>query len=156
MKADKQFLKSQNTKSPVANSKREVERILQRYGARAFSCAEDYHSGQVIVQFVIADAPGSAKFIPVKLPVNVARIYEILFGMVPRSRMSERGSDWERAERVAWRNLVLWIDAALSAAAAGLQTIEEAFFAHVVVGGERVIDLAHDGQMIYKQLGSGQ
>jgi hypothetical protein len=50
-----------------------------------------------------------------------------------------------QAERVAWRNLVLWIDAALSAATVGVQTITEAFFAHTIVvddGGraERMVD----------------
>ena len=57
----------------------------------------------------------------------------------------------EQAERVAWRNLYLWIDAALSAATMGLQTITEAFFAHAVVGagGERMIEVveAHQAQM---------
>lgn len=155
MKPDKQFLKSNKTKSPVATSKREVERILQRYGARAYSCAEDYHTGKVIVQFAVLDSPNSEQMTPVKIPLDIGRIYKLLYGMEPKSRMSERGSDWERAERVAWRNLVLWIDAALSAAAAGLQTIEEAFFAHVVIGSERMIELVHDGN-IHKQLGSGR
>ncbi len=81
---------------------------------------------------------------------------KLIYGLEPKTKMETRGSEWERAERVAWRNLVLWIDAALSATAAGLQTIEEAFFAHLLVDNRRVIDIARGGELVYKQLGSGR
>lgn len=137
------FFKSENTTTPVRNSKGEIETILRRYGASGFSVAEDYHRGIVVISFVVPDHHGKdAAQVPVKLPINIGKIYHIIYGVEPR--MGDRGSDWERAERVAWRNLVLWIDAALSAAAAGLQTITEAFFAHAVVdqtGGRRMIEV---------------
>ena len=41
-----------------------------------------------------------------------------------------------QAERVAWRNLVLWVDAACAAAAVGLRPMSETFFADLVVTGD--------------------
>jgi hypothetical protein len=102
----------------------------------------------------------------VKLPVRVRRIYDAMYGQpTTQQRIPDATSHpfWravhnpngyeakklEQAERVAWRNLVLWVDAALSAAVAGMQTITEAFFAHAVVGpsGERMIEVVEQAQV---------
>jgi hypothetical protein len=75
----------------------------------------------------------------VRIPVNVFDVYDRLFGQPTRWDPDVRKSvalprpyrhDAKRvaqAERVAWRNLVLWIDAALSAATIGLRTIAQTF-----------------------------
>lgn len=157
------FLKSASTSTPVANSKAEIERILRRYGADGLSVAQNYGKGTVMVSFLVPNSPEKgAPLIPVKLPVDVRRVYDKLnHGRNAKHTteviMRDCQRDWAQAERVAWRNLVLWIDAALSAATAGLQTITEAFFAHAVLGhdGQRVIDVAEAGEPIYKQLTAG-
>ena len=48
----------------------------------------------------------------------------------------------------------MWVDAALSAATIGLQTITESFFAHAIANenGERMIDIIERAQM---ELGPG-
>jgi hypothetical protein len=97
--------------------------------------------------------------VPVKLPISISTVYDALYGRPMRWNYVGEGSarrpievhnpagydrkKLEQAERVAWRNLILWVDAALSAAAVGLQTITEAFFAHAIVGqnGERMVEL---------------
>jgi hypothetical protein len=106
--------------------------------------------------------------VPVKLPVSVHAVYDALYGRPMRSEVDPETKRWrqvhnlkgyeakklEQAERVALRNLVLWIDAALSAASVGLQTITEAFFAHAVVteGGLRMLDVV---EQLQGQLGAG-
>lgn len=52
----------------------------------------------------------------------------------------------EQAERVAWRQIILWVEAGLNMAASGVQTLEEAFFAHSVLPGtnHRVIDVVNE------------
>lgn len=171
------FVKSADTSTPVANSRAELEKILRRYGAKGFSVAQDYHSNAVTVSFIVPDSlKADAALVPVKLPISVLRVYDAMYGQPKKSvrRTNEEletqkakfgwiqsynrdvynpdGYDTkklEQAERVAWRNLCLWVDAALSAAVAGMQTITEAFFAHAVVGqtGERMIEVVEAYQV---------
>ena len=44
--ADRLFVKSGNTVTPVANSKAAIEKMLRRYGATAFQMSEDYTGGR--------------------------------------------------------------------------------------------------------------
>lgn len=150
------FVKAGSTTVDPAKSRAEVERMLTRYGAVGFSYAIDITKGEIKIEFVVPDSTQKdAPKIPVRLPISVRRVYDSLYGQ-PTKLDSEskkyvhnpNGYDQrklEQAERVAWRNLVLWIDAALSAATIGVQTITEAFFAHTIVvddGGrtERMAD----------------
>ena len=143
------FVKSSITKSSVANSRSAIERILRRYGATGFSVGQKFNeTGDpegVTISFIVPDSPGSTARVPVSLPINIKHVYDALYGK-PSKRVWENnqyvsafdpnGYDKKKlpqAERVAWRNLVLWIDAALSAASVRLQTITEAFFAHTVI-----------------------
>lgn len=163
----KPFVKSADTSTSVTNSRGEIERTLRRYGASGFSVSQDYANHRVLVSFVVPNSPDKdALKVPVQLPVDVHRIYDALYGQPKRWDGSVRkdvhdpkGYDakkLEQAERVAWRNLLLWIDAALSAAQAKLQTITEAFFAHAVVrtdnGSRRMIEVIEEGQ---SYLGNG-
>lgn len=155
------FIKSQDTSVSVGNSRAEIEKILRRYGASGISVQQTFDAKNqpelVTVSFIVPDKLGSDHKVPVSLPVNVKRVYDGLYGQ-PKKTISPKGEaerlaapfngKWNlqvynpagydpkvmpQAERVAWRNLVLWIDAALSAAAVGLQTITEAFYAHTVI-----------------------
>lgn len=155
------FVKSADTAVPVSRSKSQLEAMLIRYGASGFSVGQDYTTGSASVQFVLPDAPG-AQQVPVRIPLDVLRVFQALNPKDDWGRKKvwtltlarATGRAWDQAERVAWRNLVLWVDAAMSAATLGLQTITEAFFAHTVVGeaGERMIDVAAAMQ---GQLGAG-
>ena len=158
------FVKSADTKTAVGNSRNEIEKILRRYGATGLQIGQDYAAHSATVSFIVPDSsmPGAQK-VPVKLPVDITRVYSALYG-APRPKngygkleSSQLVYDPKKilqAERVAWRHLVLWIDAALSATTAGMQTITEAFFAHTVVGvdGSRMIEVVEKAQ---SQLGPG-
>lgn len=144
------FIKAATTATGVAKSKADVERMLRRYGASAFNVTQDFTTRRSSVSFVLPNDPAHASAqVPVRLQVETQRVARLLHGKKEFTQ-----AQLDQAERVAWRNLVLWIDAALSAASIGMQTITEAFFAHTVVGvdGERMIDLVEKCQ---QQLGSG-
>lgn len=131
--AANRFVKSATTKTPVPNSRNELERMLTRYGCSSFSTQSDYETGRIVVGFVVPDSrEEGAVRIPVRLEINSREVCRALYGPL------KAGQGWTehgiaQAERVAWRQLVLWVDAALSAAAAGVQKISEAFFAHTLV-----------------------
>ena len=155
----RQFVKSADTSTSASSSRMEVDKLLRRYGASAISTSENIERREIVVTFVVPDSrKEDAPKVPIRLPVSVHAVYDALYGR-PRMYDYEAGR-WvfnakgyeqkklEQAERVAWRNLVLWLDAALSAASVGLQTITEAFFAHAVVtdGGVRMIELVDQAQ----------
>lgn len=127
------FIKAANSSTPVSSSRTEIEKMLRRYGATGFGVQQEFdndgYAEKVNVQFIVPDAPGSKARVPVALPIEIRTVARKLY---PKAK-SYTQAQWQRAERVAWRNLVLWIDAALSASAIGLQTITEAFFAHTVI-----------------------
>jgi hypothetical protein len=135
------FVKSATTTTPVSNSKAELEQMLRRYGAEGYSVAHNYALGKVLVSFLIPDSTAKgAAIVPVQVNVDVQGVYRALYGKPPHSGYDAKLM--EKAERVAWRNLILWVDAQLSAATIGLQTITEGFLAHAVIGpnGERGAD----------------
>jgi hypothetical protein len=151
---DRPFVKASTTTTQVTTSKAELEKMLRRYGAAGFSVAHDYAEHRVIISLILPDRPGKdTPRVPVKLPINIRFVYDALYGRptkydyaVAKWVYHPTGYDkkkLEQAERVAWRNLVVWVDAALSAATVGLQTITEAFFAHAIgnENGERMIDI---------------
>lgn len=167
-KASASFVKSATTSTSVVNSKGELERMLRRYGADMFSTAQDYKLGRVVVMFQIPNSPAKgAKIVDVRFPVETRRVYDLLYGQPTiwdhktHTRVPDaNGYDvrkLEQAERVAWRNVILWVDAQLSAAAVGIQTVEEAFIAHVAIGpnGERLVDVLPDLLDARRMLGSG-
>ena len=155
MKARGIFVKSATTSTSVAHSKAAIEKMLLRYGASAFQVTQEYTTWKATVSFSLPNtASDDRAMVPVRIPVEILTVAAALYGPLKKDQ-SYTKNGIEQAERVAWRNLVLWIDAALSATTIGLQTITEAFFAHALVNGERVIDLAESGKPIYKQLAAG-
>lgn len=150
------FVKSADTRVPVGRSRDELERVLRRYGATAFASASDYEAGTVSVSFKVPNAPGESSTVPVRLEAGFLLIYARLFGE-PRGHKYD-ADRLAQAERVAWRHLVLWVDAACTAVGAGLQTMREAFFAHTVVRNaatgriermaEAVAQIASEGRLM--------
>lgn len=165
------FVKSADTSTSVVNSKGELERMILRYGASAFSVAQDYLGGRVVVMFQIPDSPEKgAKVVDVRFPIETRRVYDRLYGRPTRWGVKPGGGHGyifdpdgydakklAQAERVAWRNVVLWVDAQLSAASVGIQTVTEAFIAHAALGpnGERLIDVLPAMLDPRRMLGSG-
>lgn len=125
----KRHVKSADTKTPVSASQTALQNILRRYGASGFGFNSDYRARLIRVTFRVPDQPGSPTIVPVQLEISIEAIARALF---PQSKALAPWA-WEQAERVAWRHLVLWVDAACSATNAGLQSMSEAFLAHALV-----------------------
>ena len=122
-------IKSANSSVSVARSRVELERVLRRYGCSRFGFSEDFGTGRAQVSFMVSDDPGLEPSIPVRLEIDIQRVREALLDA------GYRVGDG-MAERVAWRNLVLWVDSACAAAAVNLRPMSETFFADLVVTGK--------------------
>jgi hypothetical protein len=134
-------------------SRAEVQRVLGGYGARRFSYVRDRTTERIILSFVLPESPAAgAQEMLVQLAIDLRRVYGRLYG--PSRSLAPHESDSQRlehAERAAWHHLLQWMEGAVAAASAGLQTIAEAFFAHRVVtlgdgGRARLVDYLESEQ----------
>src|SRR5882672_2795712 len=131
----KRFVKSADTSTPVSASQRAIEQILRRYGATDFNFGSSWDEKTARIAFRVPDIPGAKLTVPVRLEVSMDAVAGALGFTQNQWGRPRESSKWEieQAERVAWRHLVLWVDAACAAANAGLQTMSEAFLAHTLV-----------------------
>jgi hypothetical protein len=119
-------LYASNTQVSSDQSKGEIERILQRYGADEFVTGWDQKRAVVMFRM-------NNRRIRFYLPMPARDEYkETESG---RSRTSDYTIDeaWEQAKRQRWRALALAIKAKLEAVASGITSFEEEFMAHVVM-----------------------
>lgn len=110
-----------------------IKTLVRRHGATGFGILEDYKSGISMVQFVLIEGNDH---IPIKIPVNVGRVYEMMYSHPNDPFKNDKEKEVgrrEQAERTAWRQLYLIIDATLTAHALGVMSISDAFLAHTMI-----------------------
>lgn len=125
------------TEVPVEKTRAEIERTIARYGASAYMVA--VANGRAMITFEASDR-------------------RVRFSLVvPKDDPGARARDQakiDQAKRTAWRALLLCIKAKLEAVEAGIETFEEAFFAHVVMpDGSTVYEHARERVAIAYQGG---
>jgi hypothetical protein len=98
-------LYAEGTKVPVGQSRAELERVLERYGAEAFMYGVD--GARAVIQF-----RASGRLVRFDLPLP---------------------KDNDQETRRRWRALVLVVKSKLEAVASGIVTFEEEFLAHIVL-----------------------
>lgn len=125
-----------STKVSAEQTRTEIERTLSRYGATAFAYMTQ--QGRAIIAF---EATERRIKITVPLPTG--------------------DTDRERQEaRQRWRALLLVIKAKLESVESGIETLEEAFYANIVMPDGRTIyeatrenvAIAYDGGKVQKLL----
>lgn len=107
-----------NTSVPVERTRQEVEQTLARYGATAFGYLAI--QGKAVIMF-------EAKERKIKITVPLP---------------SGDSEQEKRAARQRWRALLLVIKAKLESVESGIETLEEAFFANIVMP---------DGMTVYEK-----
>lgn len=121
----------------VEKSRMEVEQILSRYGADAFSYAWD--EKRSVVAFRAFD-----RQVRFELPMPDKKDPEIThytdrYGYKQARSDQAAANEYEQAKRQRWRALVLVIKAKLEAVECGISEFEEEFLAHIVLpDGETV------------------
>lgn len=119
---------AEDTSVSVENSRAEIERTLQRYGADSFMYGWD--NEQAVVQFRM-----EGRHVRFLLPLPDKASEE--FTMTPARKYARSDSEalkaWEQACRQRWRALNLVVKAKLEAVAAGITTFDDEFLAHLVL-----------------------
>lgn len=114
-----------DTAVPVERSQREIEQLVGKHGARSFYRGQD--QGRAVVGFELADRRIQFE-IPLPTPEDI-----------PKKRGRHvPGVEQKLAqlERSRWRALAMVIKAKLISVETGVETMEEAFLAQVVVPHE--------------------
>lgn len=120
---------AENTKVPVAQSRAEIERLLERGKAKQYGTAVDYDLGIARVQFKLQD-----------------RIVRFTIELPDRKKIGD-GVRFERAERQRWRALLLVIKAKLESVENHIEGFEEAFMSQIVMPDDKTV-----GQHIRPQI----
>lgn len=100
---------AQGTKVEVAQTRVDIERILERYGAASFSWHVE--PMKAALQFTM-----NKRFVRFKLPL-------------PEPGNAKQ----ERLRREKWCALLLVVKAKLESVEAGIETFEESFLAHIIM-----------------------
>jgi hypothetical protein len=111
---------AEKTKVPIAQSRAEIERLLDRHKAKQYGTAVDYDLRQARVQFRLHE-----------------RIVRFVITLPDTARL--RGERLEQAARQRWRALLLVIKAKLEAVENNIATFEEEFLAHIVLPNDKTV-----------------
>ena len=137
---------AEKTRVPVAQSRAEIEKLLERHKANQYGTAVDYTIRQARVQFRLHD-----------------RIVRFIIALPDPGKFG-KGQRFEQAERQRWRALLLVLKAKLEAVENAIATFEEEFLGYVVMPNDKTMaELARpliaqaykDGKLPPRLLGDG-
>src|SRR5258708_6234736 len=113
----------------------ELQKTLAQHGAKQISY--DYEDdGRVhAAQFVIKTQ--NNRFIPVRLPARVEKAQAVLqrqweAGIISHKVGKEKALGYEQAYRVAWRNILEWVQAQMALLEIEMVQLEEIFLPYMI------------------------
>jgi hypothetical protein len=131
------------TRVPTDRSRMEIERTLERFGATSFAYATK--RDRALVGFELKDRR-------VRMSIRL-----IAPEQLPQPARHGKTSATERAaaaNREQWRALLLCIKSKLVAITAGIETVEQAFMAHLVLPNGKTMHEQYGPEIA--QLGTGK
>jgi hypothetical protein len=156
MSQTKNTLFMETTKISADRSAAEITAALIKGGAKSIST--DYEGRRIVgLEWVMKLGTGEVRF---KMPARIDPVHKLLLTEAKRSsrwRDDERQKIElrEKAERVAWRQLLRWVQAQMAMIDCGMSEMTEVFFPYVQASnGETIYALAKASQ--FKQLSAGK
>ena len=128
----KNHIRAAATQTQVSTSQQDIQKTLARYGAVGFGFSTDYEHQTIHIRFEVPRTDAPKERLKVEIPLSIKAVYKRLNAGKNVTSSQVKGK-MEQAERVAWRQLHLFVEAGLAAVAVGLQSIEDAFMAHTMV-----------------------
>ena len=129
----KQTLYMETTEIPADRTAAEISMLLVQAGATQINLE---YKDQKIVGMHFA-YPVDGHTVPFCLPVRVDPVFRVLNGRRPPetwrqfNRQAMAAKDREQAERVAWRQLLRWIQAQIAMIDTGMVKTEEIFMPYI-------------------------
>ena len=115
----------------------DIQRVLGKYGASAI--LTQYNGGEVTA--VSFEVHVGEKRVPFRLPCRWQAIEQILLSR-KRARRTERLT--QQAKRVAWRQILRWIQAQLALVETNMVKLQEVFMPY--------LQLSLEGKTLYQEL----
>ncbi len=118
---------AEGTSVPVAKSQQEIGATLAKYGATKYATA--WEDGRAMIAFGIENRH-------VRMVLALAAATDPDIARTPGGRVRDQAAREAAADaenRRRWRALALGVKAKLEAVATGIETLEEAFLAHIVL-----------------------
>lgn len=138
----------ETTKIPAGQTVAEIQRILGEYGASAVMT--EYDKGEV--QAVVFKILFLDKAVPFRLPCRWEPIYSRFLNR--RKRVQERSKDTfeDQAKRVAWRQILRWVEAQMALVETSIVQIHEVFLPYMQVDIKGTTLCQHIEQTKFKML----
>ncbi len=125
---------AKNTEVSAGNSRNEIERTLQRYGAGAFMYG--WEGSRAVIMFEIR---GKRYRMALPLPDRNSQEFRLTPSRGNVRSQAAAETAWEQATRQRWRAMALWIKAVLEAAESGITTLEIALQPYVLLPNGRTV-----------------
>lgn len=124
-----QTLFMETTKIDAGTTVGQIQNVLGKYGATQI--LTDYEEGEVsAVSFCIQ--VGKNK-VPFRLPCRWKAVHTVMINRKSKPRENREGEYILQAKRVAWRQILRWIEAQLALVETQMVRIEEVFMPYLVV-----------------------
>jgi len=127
---------AENTSVPVAKSRAEIERLLQKHKCSKFMAGVDNDVHRATVQF-------QAHNRIVKFEISLPDPKDPKYRRIKNSYLQRTASGIEKVveqeERTRWRALLLVIKAKLEAVESHIATFEDEFLAHVLLPNQQTV-----------------
>ena len=126
-------IKNYTSDKPIDRIFAELQHTLGTHGAKQISY--DYGDDGKIqgMQFVIKV---NDRFIPIKLPARIEKAQAVLERQyksgVIKSHIGTKVYSYEQAYRVAWRNILDWVQAQMALLEIGMAKMEEVFLPYML------------------------
>jgi hypothetical protein len=121
-----------DTSVSVANSKAEIERIIERYGATGFMSG--WSASQAMIAFAMRER--QIRFV-LSMPDRDEREFTHHSKGLRTPEAAHKA--WEQACRQRWRALALVIKAKLEAVESGISVFDDEFMANIVMSDGRTV-----------------
>jgi len=129
----KKSLFMETTQIPASKTIGEIQEFLTASGATAVMVSNNPETRQpVALSFKF---PVNGQEIPFRLPARIEPVFAYLQKKrSPRTRSKQEGSDVEQARRVAWRQILRWVEAQFALIETGMVEAAEVFLPYAQVG----------------------
>ena len=121
----------------------EIQGILGRYGASGIQIK--YNAGEIVAVAFSVDI--NDRHVPFMLPCRWEAVHSVIVNRMRKVRKSREEEYILQAKRVAWRQILRWVEAQLALVETEMVRIEEVFMPYLVVG---------KGQTLYQKLQNSQ
>lgn len=150
---------ARDTSVPVRRSRQEIEEMLENH--RALRTYTGQEPGRAMVGFELADRRIQFEL---HLPALTEFETRVVRGRKVKASPEQQQREWEQACRQKWRALVLALKSKFVSIESGIETVEEAFLAHVVLPNRQTVgnwfkaqlQKAYDTEDMPPLLGSGE